>query len=265
MGWHFPAGGLRRSAVGGPGDGRFRWRLAPGRSASRSHRRVRRRAALTGTACSAAARTAMPTRLGLAPVRPCCAWAGIWCMPSPPAACPATRRPLIADQAAAPPGAWAAVTPKPPPLPAVGAIQPSAACTQQPESSEWASTAAKSAGTDREADHICDRGRQCGRHGAGAAGPGGVCADAPSHFRPAGGGSSCRRSRRWHDGRILPGCSGPLPLDRGKGERQGRQPCRHSELHRRATSGAGHLGARGFPHRPDRADGRRLVVAECLD
>ena len=212
MGWLFPAGGPQERRRWPRGAADSAGGLAPGRSASRSRHHVRRRAALTGTACSGAARTAMLARLGLAPVRPCCAWAGIWCMPSPPAACPAAGRLLIAGQAAAPPGAWAAVTPKPPPLPAAGAIQPSAACTQQPESSEWASAAAKSAGTDREADHICDRGRQCGRHGAYPAGTGGVRADAPGHFRPAAGGSSCRRSRRWHDGRILPGGSGQLPL-----------------------------------------------------
>lgn len=134
------------------------------------------------------------------------------------------RIPLASPRAEESTARGLAVTPKPPPLPAAGAIQPSAARTQQPGSSEWASAAAKSAGTEREADHICDRGRQCGRHGAGAAGPGGVRADAPGHFRPAAGGSSCRRLRRWHDGRILPGGSGQLPLDRGKGERQGRQP-----------------------------------------
>src|SRR5580700_4222202 len=41
--------------------------LAPGRSGSRSRQHVRRRAALMGTACSGAVRTAMTARLSLAP------------------------------------------------------------------------------------------------------------------------------------------------------------------------------------------------------
>ena len=224
MGWHFPAGGLRRSAAGGPGRRQIplaAWRLDAAHPA-----RV--------TTCGGE-QLSRERPVRVRHERPCLPdWGWRQCGRAAPGrasgACHRRRRParqlagsLIAGQAAAPPGAWAAVTPKPPPLPAAGAIQPSAACTQQPESSEWASAAVKSAGTDREADPICDRGRQCGRHGAYPAGPGGVRADAPGHFRPAAGGSSCRRSRRWHDGRILPGGSGQLPLDRGKGERQGRQ------------------------------------------
>jgi hypothetical protein len=189
VGWHFPAGGLRRSAAGGPGRRQIplpAWRLdaadplaSPRAEESSSHGNGLFGCGTNGHACpTEAGASAAVLRLGGHLVHAITA-GGL------PGSWPGS---LIAGQAAAPPGARAAVTPKPPPLPVAGAIQPSAACTQQPGSSEWASAAAKSAGTDREADHICDRGRQCGRHGAGAAGPGGVRADAPGHFRPAAGG-----------------------------------------------------------------------------
>jgi hypothetical protein len=200
-----------------PGGGRFRWRLgawtqriplaSPRAEESSSHGNGLFGCGTNGHACpTGAGASAAALRLGGHLVHAIAA-GGL------PGSWPGS---LIAGQAAAPPGAWAAVTPKPPPLPAAGAIQPSAACTQQPESSEWASAAAKSAGTDREADHICDRGRQCGRHGAGAAGPGGVRADAPGHFRPAAGRERLSSSPG-SCGRATTGCGGVprlMPLGR---------------------------------------------------
>ena len=116
---HFPACGLRRSAAGGPGDGRFRWRLgawtqriplaSPRAEESSSHGNGLFGCGTNGHACpTGAGASAAVLRLGGHLVHAIAA-GGL------PGSWPGS---LIAGQAAAPPGAWAAVTPKPPPLPA---------------------------------------------------------------------------------------------------------------------------------------------------
>ena len=116
-----------------PGGGRFRWRLgawtqrvplaSPRAEESSSHGNGLFGCGTNGHACpTGAGASAAVLRLGGHLVHAITA-GGL------PGSWPGS---LIAAQAAAPPGAWAAVTLKPPPLPAAGAIQPSAARTQQP-------------------------------------------------------------------------------------------------------------------------------------
>ena len=94
-----------------PGGGRFRWRLgawtqriplaSPRAEESSSH----------GNGLFGCGTNGLPARLRLAPARPCCAWAGIWCMPPPPAACPAARP--AASSPARPPERYSRAPPAP--------------------------------------------------------------------------------------------------------------------------------------------------------
>ena len=181
-----------------PGGGRFRWRLgawtqrvplaSPRAEESSSH----------GNGLFGCGTNGLPARLRLAPARPCCAWAGIWCMPPPPAACPAAGP--AASSPARPPERYSRAPPAPGSQGHLSGRRPRPKARAQTARRITSATAAGSAVATAREPPV----------------PAGYALRARP-FPPGGRRITGRRSRRWHDGRILPGGSGQLPLDRGKG------------------------------------------------